>query len=880
MQPTPGLALGLLLALGFLALPAAPAARAESPEPPEPLPAESALVPFSDSWIYPQILNFRPADRAVAEVNPPRFSWPWLPETVASDYRAIRPAQFTFQLARDDAFASPVHYFSKLPWNFHNALPALEPGTWYWRIGYDQNRDGTIDHWTPARRFEIAADTPVWDRTVIDRASSLLAQRARPRLGPPGGDWAAHAAALRNNPATADYLARLLRDTDRIMRQPWWKDFPATDQLGRRPQNREEQTRHVRMLKECVVVAYAHRLTGDPRYARARDHILTMARWPRGGLLSPEQLGGFTKLPSQAVEFFAYAYDWYRDELSASQREVLKEAIRWRLHDMYFAENAIIWRHGPDLMRHYGLAYSGGSHPYQNYAWTVPAIVLLAGELDIADRLLPLALNYLTGVTIPEGPEEGYNEGPGYSNEKAGTLLDAARVTDLLLPELQLGRNPQLVRLAEWFLFLFPGADPLPWGDTWLRSNRGIGGDNLRALAYITRHPVAVGAWQSRAPGPLPAYSGGIGARPWIDVTTATHRHAKASAVEPASPGATRFLRDAGWAFVHSRPIATMDDFNHAIGLQFQMRPRGGYSHSYASDGSFVWFAHGQTLTGGGGWRTFTSAFSKSTLSHNSLLVNGQGQEIVNPFQPRSPYMARPVAIEERPGLVYWAADLSRAYDHVPGLERALRHVVFVDERWFVIFDDLAMRHDAAPATFHWLFHVEPEVPLALAADGELPGWDYAIAGVSARVRFAQAAGSLAIDHARGRDTARNPVTGESVFEDDVRATEARRMFKTDTPLGAHALRVSNAAPARANAFLAVLAAAAPGAEPARIERLGPDAVRITDPDGRSRSVSFNLEVPADIVIDVARVRAHTRATSPVIAARQASATDLPDTTD
>ena len=886
MQPTPGLALGLLVALGFLPHLAASAPSAEptsTSAASAPLPSESALVPFSDSWLYPQILNFRPADRAAAEVNPPRFSWPWLPDTVAPDTTAIRPTRFTFQLTRDSDFSAPVHDFKKLPWNFHNAVPALEAGTWYWRVGYDFDRDENVDHWSPARRFDIAADTPEWDRTVIDRAAPLLASRSRPRLGPPGGDWTAHAAALRADPVTADYIVRLLRDTDRIMKQAWWNDFPSTDQLGRKPRNREEQTRHARMLKECLVVAYAHRLTGDARYARARDHIVAMARWPRGGLLSPEQLGGYTKLPSQAVEFFAYAYDWYRDELPAAQRDVLKEAIRWRLHDMYFAENAIIWQHGPERMRHYGLAYSAGSHPYQNFAWTVPSILLLAGELDIADRLLPLALNYLTGVTIPEGPEEGYNEGPGYANEKAGTLLDAARVTDLLLPELQLGRNPQLVRLAEWFMFLFPGADPLPWGDSWLKSNRGVGGDNLRSIAFITGHPVAVAAWQSRAPAPVGSYNGGLGARPWIDLAAAATYAKRTSAIKPAPPPASLFLRDAGWAFVHSRPIASQADFNQAIGLQFQMRPRGGYSHSYASDGSFVWFAHGQTLTGGGGWRTYTSEFSQSSLSHNTLLVNGHGQARANPYQPSSPYVARPVAIEQKPGVVYWAADLSRGYDDVPGVARATRHVAFVDNRWFVLFDDLAVTDDAAPATFHWLFHVEPDVPLALASTDNanaLPGWDYAIAGVGARVRFAQPADTLNIEHVRGVEAVRNPVTNESVFEADVRATDARRMFKSDTPLGAHALRVSNAAPARAHTFLAVLAAAPPGAEPATIERLGPDAVRITDPDGHARTVSFNLDVPADIVIDVARVRAHTLATRPDIATRAPSTAELPETAD
>ncbi|MCC5843506.1 MAG: DUF4962 domain-containing protein [Verrucomicrobia bacterium] len=810
------------------------------------IPDAAALQPYNSSWDYSPILNRRPGDGMEVTINPPRFSWPYLPDILAEDIAVIPPNVFTLEIAADPAFADPAVRVKDTPYNFYNALEPLEPGTWYWRVGYGPQPELS---WSAAQSFVVTEDTPVWDRAFIHSAAETLRGRTGSRTLPPGTDWRTWNDKIAEHPDTRMRHQLLLREADRVMALPWWDDMPESDLLGRGTRTREERTRWVGMLKNASVVAYAYRLTGDAKYAGAISRVLHMAAWPPGGLLSPENLGGQTKMPSQAVELFAAVYDWFRDEWNGEQREIMRETVRWRLEQTFFAPSAITWQNG-DNMRHYGLAYSAGSHPYQNYAWALPAIMLMAGELEIADQLLELSLHYLTGVTIPDGPEEGYNEGHGYSNEKAGTLLDAALVVEILLPEVRQGLNPAIQNLVDWFAYMFSGPEVLPWGDSWLGTSRGIGDENLRKLSMLTGSPLANTLWRYRGRGEYLGNVRSLYNRPWFELLAWEIYKDKLDDLPPGEIGDTLFLPKAGWVFTHSRPILTLEDYNQAVGMQFQMRPRGGYGHSFASDGSFAWFAHGQVLSAGGGWRSWASlSYSRSPLSHNSLLVNGTGHDVVDPYQPQRPLAARPLAFEQGENFTYWAADLTPGYLPQAAVERVHRHVLFVEGRWFVIYDELAAPE---PSVFTWLFHVEPDVPMRVGTDR----FRYEVNGVQAEVRFLQPSGSLRIEHARGRETYVNPETGEDHFPADIERVKSRDIFSPflNRPHFGHSLRVRNAEPARSFHFLSVLNAAEADGELAAVEPAGEKRLRLQCPDGSRITISFDPARPGDLTVDPARV--------------------------
>ena len=830
------------------------------------LPSLRGLVPFRDSWVYQTILNWRPADGSVSTVNPPRFSWPYLKDVVAEDTSNIPPQVFTLQIARDASFTEKVVEVVDTPYNFYNALPTLDPGTWYWRVGYGL---APSQEWSQVRHFIIDTSSVAWDRSGIEKAAEMLAALPHPRTGPANGDWSALLERLQADPSTKRTLDQLLNVANRVTRDPWWTDFPETDRVSPPPKKREEQTRFIDMLRQLTVVAYAYRLTGEERYQPALEHILTMASWPMGGLLSPEaegaRMGGHTKMPSQAAELFAAVYDMFYPELTPDQRETLLGAVNWRLEGMFGHPSSIIWTQAGRNMRHFGLAYSGGSHPFQNFTWAVPAILLTAGDSEIANKLLPLTLNYLAGVTVPDGPDEGYNEGHGYSNEKAETMLRGMVLVDMLLPGLEMGKNPAISGLVDWFHFLFPGANSLPWGDTWQTSARDVGGTNLLRLTYLTNSPVAKHLWIERAKETVADNPAGGYSRPWFELAAWDHYREALDTLEPIPPQSeVLFLPEAGWLFVQSPPIATREDFDRAVGMQFQMRPRGGYGHSYASDGSFFWHAFGQEMNGGGGWQSWASlGFSRSPMSHNTLLVEGRGHDIVNPYQPQRAFTARPLVFEEGEGFVYWAADLTEGFRHLGPVQRIHRHVLFLDGRWFFIIDDLAIEPEADPVRFTFLYHIPQEIPVELSE--KVTGLDYQIGGVQAAVRLANPSSSVQIENRQGRAGYQNPITGEDLHPADIQRAQSRGTFKRflNQPLQANNFWITNTTPTREFRFFTALLAAPLEEDLPEVLFDGEDYATLRLPDGQTRTVSLNPARAADVVIDLRKVREHAASSRP-----------------
>lgn len=108
------------------------------------------------------------------------------------------------------------------------------------------------------------------------------------------------------------------------------------------------------------------------------------------------------------------------------------------------------------------------------------------------------------------------------------------------------------------------------------------------------------------------------------------------------------------------------------------------------------------------------------TEYHNTLLIDEQGQ-----FRPdRQRFDRDPTAFADSGGMLlstthtaaldHLAADATQRYRQIEGLERVVRHVLFVRPHYFLIVDDLAA---TSPHTYTWLAHT-PQPPLA-----ESDGW-------------------------------------------------------------------------------------------------------------------------------------------------------------
>lgn len=800
------------------------------------------LLPFDTRWEYPQYITFRPGNGQVSDVNPPRFSWPYAPQVLIGS-EGIPVQDFCLQLSKTGDFTKPDLEF-RTPYNFFNALPVLDVEKWYWRVGYFMGTEK--EQWSVVRSFTFAPDAVEWDRTVINDAAGVLASKTRPRLGPRDGDWSKWRRSL-SSPDQQQWLDSLMRDAERAVTEPWWNDFPKSDRIGENPYTDLQWSE---IGRKIAATTFAYRLTGDRSFAHAKNLALALASFPRGGQSSPEFHGPTAKWPTQITEYLALSYDWWYADLTPDEREVILDSLDWRLRAAFYEKHS--WRHG-DKISPQGIGTLAGSHPYENAMWCTPAMLLLAGDLPIADELVGLSLNYLTGVTNSFGPDEAWNEGPSYSQYKAGAMLRATMYTAILLPELHVERNPFYAGLARWFVYQMPfGVDRLPFGDY------GATTEQLRAGARNTSRFMAWLTGDGRYTHHWKVLAGEVGEVPtnrqWLELLGSGIFEIPPAEMERSGRAV---FPESGWVIASSESPMDKAAADKAVGMVFQCRPRGGYSHSYRCENSFVWYALGETLSAGGGTTVYPDPHSRHSMSHNVVLVNGIGQEWTH-HNPAYPFAGRLIAYAEGDGYVHWVGDATHAYQTIPDLLRWHRHVVFVDDKWFVIFDDLAVKPDADPARFSWLFHVAPKIPVEI----EGAAFSYKMGDVNARVSLAGDPNDLEIVDMQGRDGFKNPITGADIFEETKVKIASKIAEFTEEHWMGHNLWVTNREPAREWSFLAALTAWKGDIAP-RVLFHGDRSVTIAAPSGKKRSISFDPTVKADIVIDVDALLAHTESTDP-----------------
>ncbi len=798
--------------------------------------ASADLIPFDSRWEYPHHVTFRPADGQVPSVNPPRMSWPYVPHVITSETVPVR--SFWLQLSRVGDFAAPDVEVRDTPYNFHNALPVLEAGEWRWRVGYSVGTDYEV--WSAARSFIIAGDTPTWDRTAIDRAAEILAAKPHPRLAP-GIGWDEWREVLEADPETAAWLGQVIGNADKAAKRDWWADFPVTDAKDESPYDDQQWAG---IAGEIAAAAFAYRLTGDEKYAPARDLAVALAGFAKGGMASPEYHGPPRKWPTQITEYLAVCYDWLYEDMDEADRATVRDSVQWRLRATYLEKAS--WQAGGDIHRS-GVSMFCQSHPYENFMWSMPGVMLMAGDLDLADELVPLCLNYLTGVTSAHGPDEGWNEGLAYGGWKGESMLRASMYVQLLVPDLRLDRNPYYARLGDWYAHLMPlGIQRIAFGDYAAdpKGKRGTQRNDARYAFMLTGETRFRDRWHALRE----ELGSDFSARPWLEMLASGTLPVEET---PSEEIPSDVFKEAGWVMASTRKPSEPGTYEDAVGMIFKCRPRGGYGHSFRSEGDFVWHAFGQVLSAGGGSTAYPDPHARHSMSHNVVLVNGVGQEW-NPRDPAYPFCGRLLAYQEADGYTYWAGDMTNAYQTVPGLLRWHRHVVFVGGEWFAIYDDLAMKPGADPARFSRLFHVAPDAALNL--DGATA--TYAMENVRANVSFGRPDGLDIVD-AGGRESFRNQITGEDMYEKTSEALQSKGRGIAEANWMAHSIWATNTEPAMSAGFITVLTAWRDSdAEPRII--MGEASAEV-----EGVAVSFGGG-DADIVVDVPATREHALATDPL----------------
>ncbi len=496
-----------------------------------------------------------------------------------------------------------------------------------------------------------------------------------------------------------------------------------------------------------------------------------------------------------------------------------------------------------------GMAGMISSHPFEGAMDTAVCGLVLREHSEIGREWFELCLNYLIGVTVGHGFDEGWNEGAGYGSSKCKWLMNATMYYDTALPEANLGLNPRYQTLAEWFCRIIPvGMDHHAWGNQ-RNASRGNHLAHMRQFAHLTGDGQFLYNWQQYGGGDYAKF------RPWISYALAGNYEMPEPRPEAEF---SRVYPIDGWAMSATGPPSDARTYAEGAGMIFQCRPRGGYGHSFNSDGSFQLHAYGQMLNHGGGSSANLDAFAYHTMSGTTVLVDGLGQA-----QPGRgmlyPAYGRIVGHAEGDDFFYVAGDPTLCYPKEPGnyarwglpldkvyqeralpyLERFVRHMVFVRGEYFVIYDDLRC---SQPATYTWLYHIRPTDPIEF--DAGTFAVDYEVGGVPVRLQHVYQPKGLVLDDRQGMDGYVNPITGEDY--------RSKKNAKWD-PSGHH-LWVSSAEPVEDWGFLAVVYPQAPGGATPTIERVDDRTVRVGD-DVVCFDPDSAAAADATIVVDVAAFR-------------------------
>jgi hypothetical protein len=189
-------------------------------------------------------------------------------------------------------------------------------------------------------------------------------------------------------------------------------------------------------------------------------------------------------------------------------------------------------------------------------------------------------------------------------------------------------------------------------------------------------------------------------------------------------------LADTGWVALHSDLTAREAN----VMLCFKSSRFGSFSHSHADQNSFVLEAYGRPLLIDSGFYPWYGsphdlAWTRHTRAHNAVLVGDRGQAV---WQVEA--SGRIIAFATGPDYDYCAGDATAAYQlesyeythrplHLPersaaelGVERAIRHVIFLRPAVFVVIDDVVTRD---PQPIQLAFHAP--VPFEVPTPSEAP---------------------------------------------------------------------------------------------------------------------------------------------------------------
>jgi len=617
-------------------------------------------------------VNVFPAPREGTElgVNPDGFVW--LPVDGAERYELLVEDCETGETVLQERVGS--HYY--VP---RGAFPA---GEYAWELrAYDGDGAplGRREPWS----FTVPEDAPV---SVPPPAESVLdaVPDEHPRLVFPGDGLAETRAWLHKE---GD---RELAELEEWVERAYEMGMPPEPEYHHRETEQERRQYYKEFYSEyrqyvdrnLRATALYHLLTGDERAGEfAADALLCICDRNPEGPNSVERFW-YDEPGLSHARILHHAYDWTYDCYDGVEREYVERTLA-----AYARQTYDRLRDGDFMTR------PSTSHPARLPGHLGEQAILLHERLPEAVEMLQYALDVFdTFYPYWGGTDGGWAEGPTYGqgynrNHYPPFFTTLERLTGFSLWDRPFYRN-----VGDFFVYFAPpNAENIPFGDA---QDKGRTGNGLKTMLqfYGTVYDDPALRWRASQ------FEGsGVNVYGLLSFLARPER----GEVDPETvdlPDSAVF-RDVGWAALHS-DVTTPDEDTY---VAFRSSPYGNVSHSRNNQNAFCIQSGGRALAIASGYRPQHGSphheeWTQRTKAHNSILVDGEGQE------RGIDATGRIGAFDDGEGFSYVRGEAAGAYGG--RLDRFDRHVLFVDPGLVLVYDDLAAPTSSA---YTWLLHAHEE---------------------------------------------------------------------------------------------------------------------------------------------------------------------------
>ncbi len=438
--------------------------------------------------------------------------------------------------------------------------------------------------------------------------------------------------------------------------------------------------------------AFSYLLTGEEPYGRETGRLLTnLAGWDiNGGINLKLNDEAFI----QSLRPMLFAYDWAHDALTPEERKLVLQAFDVRLKTLYqlVANKFSLTQPTPPD--------NSLSHPLRFISTLGLAGLVLYQDLPEAPAYLAWAYEYyLRQFPVWGGSDGGWSEGLNYWSSGINQhfqFLDALKT----LGNTELFAKPFLRNNGYFGLYNLPPYPGSSFGDLC-----NIIGPNPNTALIFEKYALLYQDpfYQKYFETIFQRYPNGLAYYQFSCFDTVFHLYRKSQtpvrARDLAELPRSRYFADIGWVAIHSKLGSKTDD----IMLGFKSSPYGSASHSFADQNSFVLNAFGEPLAISSGYREWYGSphhigWTRTTQAKNAVLFGGQGQPI------RDPAAGGTIThFYTGPNYDFTSGDATKAYSRL-GVGQALRHIIFVNRRYFIFLDEL---QSDKPVTHQWLLQAK-----------------------------------------------------------------------------------------------------------------------------------------------------------------------------